>query len=101
MLAEARDFVTEWQEQRTIFHSHLFGMCLRPPLQVTAGSTCRRCPAASKGLCSPRSEEYTSTICQLQSTRPVCQALQQHASGVRCTCTFMRRVAECLLMAHI
>ena len=34
MLAEARDFVAEWQEMRPVFQHRLFGQCLRPPLQV-------------------------------------------------------------------
>ena len=34
MLADAHEFVAEWQEMRPVFQHRLFGQCLRAPLQV-------------------------------------------------------------------
>ena len=34
MLAEAQEFVAEWQEMRPVFQHRLFSQCLRAPLQV-------------------------------------------------------------------
>ena len=47
---DAHAMAQEWTEQRSIFHSRLFGRCVRPPLQACThdhSSLCPVCPASS------------------------------------------------------